>query len=48
MSLNLYNICIKQPTRISQTTSTCLDLIFTNFNDENMYTTVEDGTQPLV
>lgn len=33
---------IKEPTRISQTTSTCLDLIFTNFNDNNMYTTVEE------
>lgn len=33
---------IKEPTRISQTTSTCLDLIFTNFSDKNNYATVEE------
>lgn len=33
---------IKEPTRISQTTSTCLDLIFTNFYDNKMYMTVEE------
>ncbi|KAF9823620.1 hypothetical protein SFRURICE_009165, partial [Spodoptera frugiperda] len=33
---------IKSPTRISTTTSTCLDLIFTNFNNKNNYTTIEE------
>ncbi|KAF9806627.1 hypothetical protein SFRURICE_012164 [Spodoptera frugiperda] len=33
---------IKEPTRITHTTSTCLDLIFTNFNDNSLHTTVEE------
>lgn len=33
---------IKAPTRVTPTTSTCLDLIFTNFSDYSFYTTVDE------
>lgn len=33
---------IKTPTRITPSTKTCLDLIFTNFEYNDMYTTVEE------
>lgn len=33
---------IKTPTRVTQTTSTCLDLIFVNFKNTNFQMTVQD------
>lgn len=33
---------IKEPTRVTPTSSTCIDLIFTNFNDGKFFTTVEE------
>lgn len=36
------NHLINNPTRISKTTSTCLDQIFINFQDNNLFVTTED------
>lgn len=37
-----YTQHVKTPTRITINTATCIDLIFTNFNNKDMYTTTEE------